>query len=544
MLYESVAQDEKPQQPAPRLHTEGPIRSWRSLLQSKWILRFGTVFMLIISVIYFFYHLPQSLPSSNNAIDATKPDVDEPITEENDVNRPQISAETAAKTNSLTSICPNWSPAFAERYSEQCKFWLAKFSDWDASLTPSTKDVAYYCNDVTDCRGWGDRIGGIQNAFVKALNGKYAFKIGHDGLRDMFSPCLFQNKKANWAKFPRPFRPDNTACWSTRTAHCFAWTTMQCSGSAMVTVNTDRTCIPEGNCVGIRANLPESERLSVANVLGCSLRAMFEPSEHFLDKVTVPIKLGDGKREVKSIREIEFLLKKYYVISIHFRMGDGYAFFHKAGEFMIDSNEKFSRPFRCAQTLESYLINNRAIKDGEEVTVDDRPVRWFLASDSYRLKRQAIDKYGDKLITIDIKPEHVAMDTKTEDLTTTIAEWYILGLGDRLIVNKIGTTHGDFYHGRVSAFPKTTWAYQLKHMLYDAGTCREYPLPFEGIWEDIKTKSCWKNSYIAQGLKSFPQPHLQFLEKRNQSFPQAYVVNGNMIRLVNITADIVQVKAP
>ena len=441
--------------------------------------------------------------------------------------------DQTALLETLSTSCPNWSPEFSKRYSEQCSYWIGRFTEWEQNVDNSNKEVAYTCENESECRGWGDRLGGLHNAFLKALNGKHQFRIGHENLRDLFSPCLFSNKKMNWAASPKNYHPPAGSCITTTTLQCYGWITLQCAGHAMVTANTDRTCIPDNMCIGVKKSLGEDEPLSVSNVIGCGLRAMLEPGEGLLNKIQLPLRLGAQPKQMKSVREIEDILKQYYIISIHFRLGDGFAFYHKAGEFTMDSSESYQRPFHCAATVESYL-GERDASTGE-IMVDGRPVRWLLASDSYRLKRQAMEAFGDKVIFLDIRPEHVAIETNKDGLFSTIAEWYLIGLGDQMVVNKIGTTSGDFFHGRVSAFPKTSWAYQLKHIVYDAGTCRAYSIPFEGIWEDLKGKTCGKSSWTAKGKDAIPQHHLKLLHEQRLDFPSAYVVNGKEIRTANVT---------
>jgi len=423
----------------------------------------------------------------------------------------------------LMKKCPNWSKEFAVRFQTECGgYWMERFEYWELKVTQKSKEVAYYCEDEADCRGWGDRIGGIEAAFFKALSMNAQFKMGHKGLNELFSPCLFKSKWTNWASSAKSFIPRHDSCVVTAAKNCGGWLHMGCTGSSIVTKNTDRTCIYPETC---KTLLATRETVTASNVFGCGLRAILEPSKTFFEETMYPLKLEKGKRLSLSLREIEAYLKQFYVISIQFRLGDAIAFYKK-GEIDVD-DEDYLRPFRCAQTLESYLTGGRL-----NGTVNGKQVMWFIASDSQKLKLAISSKFPGKLLMLDMKPEHVALTgTGTNELQHTIAEWIVLGLGDEMVVNRIGSSKS-FYRGRMSGFPKSSWAYHLKHYVYDSGKCVKMDLPFEGIWEDAKEKSCGKGRTLLMSH----QEHLAPLQERNLSFPDAYVLNGHVVNLGKVKA--------
>jgi len=436
---------------------------------------------------------------------------------------------------SLRSQCPNWSSDFAAKYQEECGYWLDKFASWEQGLIDhkgdeSQLETGYWCEGPASCRGWGDRTGGILNAFYKALYNGHKFRIFHgEGLHSLFSPCVFQSRLGDWSASTRT-KPRSSSCVHTIAIFCSQWLKIGCGQSTIVTMNTDRTCVPNNFCSEL--NLQTERKVHVGNAVGCALRAILEPSKLLLHDRKFPFRVGREKPIEMTLSDIQNTMAKYLVISIHFRLGDGLAFFNKAGEVTMDKND-YARPFRCAMTLESHLASLRT--QGDPVVVDGRPVMWFLATDSSKVKQAARDAFGDRLLTLDIRPQHVAMAHRKEDETflNTIAEWYLVGLGDELIVNRIGTDHADFYHGRVSAFPKTSWAYHLKHWAYDAGRCMRYSLPFEGIWNDFNAKSCHTRSEFAKHMRFVNddalQPHLRVLRERNMTFPEAYVKRGQVV---------------
>jgi len=86
--------------------------------------------------------------------------------------------------------------------------------------------------------------------------------------------------------------------------------------------------------------------------------------------------------------------------------------------------------------------------EDDEFKVDGRPVRWFLASDSKDMRDMATHLYGSKLIMVEIVPKHIAfVQAKQVTLADTFAEWYLLGLGDKIVANRISPRMGDFYTG-------------------------------------------------------------------------------------------------
>jgi hypothetical protein len=141
--------------------------------------------------------------------------------------------------------------------------------------------------------------------------------------------------------------------------------------------------------------------------------------------------------------------------------------------------------------------------------------------------------FPKKLVTMDIRPEHVGMKKGHNEIISTIAEWYVIGLGKKLIVNRIGGTRehkNDLYHGRVSGFPKTSWVYHLKHFVYDAGRCEKYSLPFDGIWDDLRTKQC-QASTLLQGRTKIEQPHLDLIKDSPLDFLFAsWEEEGTLVR--------------
>ena len=113
-----------------------------------------------------------------------------------------------------------------------------------------------------------------------------------------------------------------------------------------------------------------------------------------------------------------------------------------------------------------------------------------------QIRAMAVRVFGARILMIKEAPHHLSKSQGMNGfhvLANTFAEWYLLGLGDKLILNRYGDdgiTSGisaippklRLWQGRVSSFPKTSWVYHLKHQTYDAHSCTEEKLPIDGTW--------------------------------------------------------------
>ena len=168
------------------------------------------------------------------------------------------------------------------------------------------------------------------------------------------------------------------------------------------------------------------------------------------------------------------------------------------------------------------MTYHRSEKD-DEYNVDGKPVRWFLASDSNSLRRMALKMFGEKLLMITTRPSHLAFSRSPSVLEDSFAEWMLLGWCDSLIMNKIGGS--TLFRGRLSSFSKTAWVYQLKSLIYDAGTCRRRQILLDGNWK-FAPYDCQKQYSFHH---RFTQPHLSNLP--NSSFPLFWMDNGKISTL-------------
>lgn len=422
----------------------------------------------------------------------------------------------------LPTGCPADHLFNSAKFQSQCSVWLNALAGWQ----PEDKTSTYACRDESTCHGLGDRLAGMQGALGYALQNSYLLRVEFAGLSKYFAPppCLFTGAK-DWSLAPAVVKAKPRRECSAK----FRYTCLmnQCrTSSAVVFENGDKACLPPGFCA-------KAQPATAAQLYGCGLRLMMEPTLAFFQH-SVPLHHAS-----MSVAQAEREMAQYFVIGIHFRIGD-FALL-RTREFSREER-RFLVPFQCAATVQSYLENRpnspgtvsvstadglRYVKDKRgEYTVNGKPVRWFLASDSQSIRDIALDLFGDKLLLIDVKPTHIAFATASRRdaaLADTLAEWYLLGKSDVLITNRIGGS--SLFRGRLSSFSKYAWTYQQKHEFYDAGACIKRNILLDGTWK-VAPVACKKS--VKNLVDYHNQPHLLALEQRNLSFPDAWVDAGRV----------------
>ena len=447
----------------------------------------------------------------------------------------------------LAKRCPHWPPAVTRRFAEQCAPWLSAIRTWETTTdhrADRSGASVYRCADETSCNGLGDRVAGMQDALSYAVASNRSFRVQWSGLNRLFSTCVFANKAGRWDESPPPahgcsVRSSLKCAWTTETSpdplhsHCPMSTSLARVFNAPL-----HACLPKSLCPSLRKHFPVDT--NAAQVFGCPLRAMLEPKDQLLD-TKFPWQTGNSTKR-QSLRDILADMSRFYVIAVHVRVGD---------RVMTSADVKnpttlasFRQPFHCAETVMSYVTKRRVnVKAGVSAhdsaavtrqqqqrddddqpqwTVNGRPVRFLVASDSETVRDMASAMYGSRVMRLNIAPQHIAMVARNAHdaaLSSTFAEWLLLSAADSIVLNKIGK---DLFHGRISAYPKSAWVYGLKHLYYDASNCRLRTLPLEGNWKGSSTVSACKSDATQNHLR-FPQPHLHPLDATNVSFPKAFV---------------------
>lgn len=80
----------------------------------------------------------------------------------------------------------------------------------------------------------------------------------------------------------------------------------------------------------------------------------------------------------------------------------------------------------------------------EELKVNGKQVRFYVASDSANVKEMAKAKFKQQLFMLDEAPHHIASKKereksereKEEILHLTLVDWYVLTLADELVANR------------------------------------------------------------------------------------------------------------
>jgi hypothetical protein len=490
---------------------------------------------------------PPDDDTNNNNEDNHQDNNDQPS------SNPVISNNNSSKFTSqiLTNLrdgklCSSWSRDLIQRFEQKCSgYWIEELATWSshthkhASIGPSV----YSCVDEGLCHGLGDRLSGIQGVLSHALIHDLPLRIHWQGFNRLFESCMFP--EINWNEEPPPSHGcelDTSLCARVETFTCEPF-----KSKPKTFFNLDRACLPSPTCKILKQQFPST--INAANVYGCPLRVLFEPSVNFRTSIRVPFRVGNDV-QLRTVGEIEQIMAKYYVIGIHFRLGDNAAFKNPDSKIIDEDHHQYLVPFHCADTIQSYLEHRTPVRNTknpveasgnltrddmlhDEYKVGGKPVRWFVASDAENLKELAVKLYQNKLLMVDLAPHHIAFakphngEAKVNILGETFSEWYLLGLSDKLILNRYGV---GLFQGRISSFPKTSWVYQLKHEFYDAGKCVEKEFPLDGTWS-VADKNCRPSN--GKKLQKPLQPHLDPLKDiaDKYEFPQVWVKDGTVMKI-------------
>eukprot|EP01031_Cornospumella_fuschlensis_P033911 gene33911-41036_t len=160
--------------------------------------------------------------------------------------------------------------------------------------------------------------------------------------------------------------------------------------------------------------------LTPETAFGCIFDLLFRP------KPEIFLRIPDTFMQVMKLKENP---KKHLLIGIQIRVGD-HVFIQDSVKF-----EEFQAFFDCARQIEKFTMPLGYVE-----------AKWLLVTDSHSLRKDAVKKYGDKVITsLNAKIEHTAKDycslagdcaVSTEGFETAAAEWWLLSMSSYFVISE------------------------------------------------------------------------------------------------------------
>ena len=364
-----------------------------------------------------------------------------------------------------------------DKFLDRCGIWINATANWLSQ--PTSDQAVFQCADLaTDSLvcggGLGDRLASLVSAFNVAMHERRAYRVSlWPGIANHFESCLLNFSVAGRWNDPVDTLP-NPHCKPSIIHTCRNMfdsnsnCTMSNSGSRFISPN--RLCTPPAFCQNLRMRLPD---VNVADSFGCPLRLVMAPQLDFLSKLKFDFRDGNQVAS-KTISEIQSLLNQYFVIAVHLRLGD-FAFrrerkSRKTGQAF---NDVWQNPLRCAQTLEAYLVDGPRSSSQSQLaptwnlTLDEfkgpgkriagKEVKWMIFTDNDLVRDLTLDLLQDRIVRFEQEPEHLHFlhpsKLKNETMLRRIeqqlwAEWYVLGLADKLIMSDwhyVGSTFLQIY---------------------------------------------------------------------------------------------------
>lgn len=459
---------------------------------------------------------------------ATVPPTSSPVSTENPLDtEPSINFTRPSPKSKHTPQdpiqvqCPSWTSESINKFKKECGFWYNQLELWKASVTTESPEMTYRCKDSNSCGGWGDRVTGMVSLFYRAMLTHAKMRVAtKEPLHTLFDPCLLNTSETKWTTS----QPESSQSCSRPRGSCDAWNNETgCDGGYDVDA-LRFLCFPHGELVCESLKRTHAE-YSMVNLVGCGLQMILEPSHLFRHEIKFPIQDGLGPVEHLTLNEIETRMSQYFVISIQFRYGDYAAF--RNPKSIDENDQRFYLPFRCAETLESYVKYSLNIS---------KPVRWLVTSDSQDYKRFAAKYFAHKLLEFKFRSAHLVeriQETEHEHVPVedTLAIWYLLGLGDELVTNKY-TDQGRYDEsdnlfpittGRISAFAKTSRVLHMRNDFINAANCQRTIIQMTGNWRTLRLPSCQVTKQLQHQAS---QTHLDPIRSSRKAFPAYWVQDG------------------
>ena len=278
------------------------------------------------------------------------------------------------------------------------------------------KALIWKCGDI--CGGFGDRLRGIISTFLLAVLTDRAFLIDHSrpaNLADFFDfhPSLgsswkFQQSFIDGMDVTSEFNIDQYKSGKYR------YRTENFHDSIKSRVHIMQTNIPVQSYLLWNPHLEENirryglDKINYIDLTGCLMSAVLSPHGEILT----------------AFQRARRYLDNYYVIGLQIRTGGDNTEVWKDDERVKRSEIGYF--WDCAQLLE----NKRQ---------DSRPVKWFITTDSEKVRQSALEKFGDKVYQVEGDIVHIdkfESAAARRGMHKTLMDFLILSSADRMVISR------------------------------------------------------------------------------------------------------------
>lgn len=316
------------------------------------------------------------------------------------VNLTKLYHETIRNRERVFQGCgSNWQELYKVFHDKSLQSWKS-----GRYLIYSCKGKGY------GCAGYGNRIGGIASLFFLAVLTNRVFLIDWKEPESLALERFLQPNKIQWnydlseieslpsathywgKGYPKNLQPENIIKPSNDYGAFARWfQTVNFDNYFNKPVERITATWSFGHEMWSNPYLAsKADKLGVVrpvisySLVGCVFNFLFKTTKELQSKIN-------------QARTIIFPSVSPPVIGLHIRMGD--AVFGRRRPLNVQNFKTF---FKCAQLVES------SIAESSKKHVPDQ-IKWFLATDDVSIKQYAIQQFPGKILTLDLKPQHIGI---------------------------------------------------------------------------------------------------------------------------------------
>lgn len=351
--------------------------------------------------------------------------------------------------NSLHQLVPT------EKYCTKLDTWMKSYSTFHQDNI--IKDTSPKLIFVPILSGLADRLIGVSTSFLFAVLTDRVFQIGNRHQLP-FLETIFTSPHINWTRgtdeewLLDPLR-DITAIRNYEQSIL-----SQGKYNAVNTINQYKLqdaflrqdishlfgtsenvfiSINRGKTIRIFENVHYKEKLAAMGLssytaFGCLIHYLFTPRPEIFIPVLPQLRALVNYSSPHNSGSTGTQVWPALRIGIHIRTGDRHLMSY---DHAAPGLASFHHHFDCATQIETFARASPT-----------QPVVWYLLTDSPQLRKEAVEKYGDKVLTsLTSRIEHSAKEPSvcTHDCTvshagfqTAAAEWYLLGLCEYFVISE------------------------------------------------------------------------------------------------------------